>query len=315
LAPYFVGDGMEEEQFRAYCHWVRMVVNPNYMEVSCVENIERRSNLSVEEFFKDYESPGKPVIITDKMVDWPAMKKWNRQKLLEKFQNVKFRTGSGYKMKFKKYIKYLDRNSDMYPLYLFDQNYPDNTDMEGDYKILPYWDEDLFKIVGEEERPPYRWVLVGAPRTGVPFHTDPRATGAWNGLISGKKRWILFAPEHRPIGVGDDTKSDYYESPEAIKWFLDFYPKCNKSQAIECVQRPGEIIFIPSGWWHCTFNIVESYAITQNFASTRFFERVANDLVNDRDSFYRLFESHLEKEGRKDLIKMIEEKKNQTTNK
>ena len=33
----------------------------------------------------------------------------------------------------------------------------------------------------------------------------------------------------------------------------------------ECVTGPGEVMFVPSGWWHCVLNIEESVAITHNF--------------------------------------------------
>lgn len=38
--------------------------------------VERRSNLSYEEFIREYASVGKPVIITDAMKDWKATTKW-----------------------------------------------------------------------------------------------------------------------------------------------------------------------------------------------------------------------------------------------
>lgn len=38
-----------------------------------IDVIERRSNLSYDEFIKEYASVGKPVIITDVMQDWKAL--------------------------------------------------------------------------------------------------------------------------------------------------------------------------------------------------------------------------------------------------
>eukprot|EP01117_Protostelium_nocturnum_P015621 TRINITY_DN6073_c0_g1_i1.p1 TRINITY_DN6073_c0_g1~~TRINITY_DN6073_c0_g1_i1.p1 ORF type:complete len:164 (-),score=40.82 TRINITY_DN6073_c0_g1_i1:147-638(-) len=60
-------------------------------------------------------------------------------------------------------------------------------------------------------------------------------------------------------------------SPEGvIEWFIDFYPETKKPgayQPIEAVMKPGDLIFIPSSWWHTALNLEESIAVTQNFVS------------------------------------------------
>jgi hypothetical protein len=47
------------------------------------------TGLTVEEFIQQYEIPGKPVIITDAMKDWPANKNWTLPALLQKYAHVK----------------------------------------------------------------------------------------------------------------------------------------------------------------------------------------------------------------------------------
>jgi len=187
--------------------------------------------------------------------------------------------------------------------------------MEKEYSIPEWFEEDLFKITGEEDRPPYRWILIGPSGSGVPFHTDPRGTSAWNTVIFGLKRyeytakflviawthlglqsWAMYAPGVQPPGVGPDN-SDYYDAPIATKWYMDVYPTITKAEEkpIECLHYPGETIFIPSGWWHLVYNCGDiNTAVTHNFASSQNFHRVVRDMIYDEgDEFAKIFKRNL----------------------
>lgn len=53
------------------------------------EKIERRSNLSYEQFLKEYLIPDKPVILTGAMEDWPTMSKWGAEYFKSTLSNQK----------------------------------------------------------------------------------------------------------------------------------------------------------------------------------------------------------------------------------
>jgi hypothetical protein len=85
-----------------------------------------------------------------------------------------------------------------------------------DYGIPSAFPDDFFEVL-EEKRPDYKWLLVGAARTGAAFHVDPNATSAWNAVISGSKKWIMFPPSIRPPGVhaGGDV-----DASSVVDWFV-----------------------------------------------------------------------------------------------
>ncbi|CAJ0767392.1 1369_t:CDS:2, partial [Entrophospora sp. SA101] len=88
------------------------------------ETIDRRSNLTMDEFINEYAIPNKPVIITDIVTNWPAFKKWSLEYLVENFGDVKFRA-EAIDIKLKNYIQYAKNTMDESPLYLFDKNFGD----------------------------------------------------------------------------------------------------------------------------------------------------------------------------------------------
>jgi len=43
---------------------------------------------------------------------------------------------------------------------------------------------------------------------------------------------------------------------------------------VECILKAGEMIFVPSTWWHTVLNLEESIAITQNFCNSHNISKV-----------------------------------------
>jgi histone arginine demethylase JMJD6 len=181
----------------------------------------------------------------------------------------------------KYFLKYLKKNSDDSPLYVFDSNYDNDSVSKrllNDYNIPTFFPDDLFELVGESKRPPYRWFLTGPERSGTCVHIDPLGTSAWNTVVEGRKRWVVFKPRiPKDIVKGKDVILKG-EDDEAINYFLDIVPRIKKKytdiEVLEFTQMPGDTVFIPGGWWHAVLNLDNTIAITQNFCSRTNFERV-----------------------------------------
>jgi len=302
--------------------------------------IERISAKQVcpDEFNRRFALTRTPCIITDAMNQWPCFMKtlnskskeenpreWTIDKLQKRFPKDRFKVGSdddGYavRLTMTEFQFYCDEEKnpdygckrDDSPLYVFDGSIFDkeNTkELEKDFDIPDYFSEDLFKYVGHKRRPPHRWVVFGPPRSGSSIHVDPLATSAWNALISGKKRWVLYPPNKgltkpllKPKGIGLDG--------ESITWFQKAYPitqtrewsevgGCPKS--FDVVQNAGEIMFVPDGWWHAVLNVTQTVAVTQNFCTTPRFDAVYRATRRGRPKMSKKWLEKLKAKGRHDL--------------
>jgi len=226
---------------------------------------------------------------------WPALRRWDPENMKSdpSIRNRLFKVGEddggkSIKMKMKHFLRYMQENRDDSPLYVFDSAFDEDKrakNLLDDYTVPVYFEEDLFHLVGERRRPPYRWFLVGPKRSGTTVHIDPLGTSAWNTLVFGKKQWVLFPP-HVPKrivkGKGLVWKD---EDDEAIHYFMNILPRIkNRAEASggagdhegfachEFVQHAGETVFIPHGWWHAVLNLTDTVGITQNYCSSRNFD-------------------------------------------
>ncbi len=165
-------------------------LSANLLQWCKVENVDRRENLSVEDFIEQYEKTNKPVVITDIVTKWPAFteKRWTRESLLRDHGDKKLYINAGMSMTLKDFFKYCETVEEENPAYLFDPKFGEVCpQLLKDYEVPKYFEEDFFSTMNEK-RPSYRWFLAGPVRSGATFHKDPNHTSAWNACVVGHKK-------------------------------------------------------------------------------------------------------------------------------
>ncbi|KAI1455703.1 Clavaminate synthase-like protein [Annulohypoxylon moriforme] len=269
--------------------------------------IRRFEQLSYDGFAESWSS--KPFILTDCIQRWPVCSDWNIQKLNSKYSNVEFRA-EAVDWPFSVYHEYMSNSEDESPLYLFDKGFAEKMDIRiGKDADAAYWPpecfgSDLFQLLGEE-RPAHRWLIIGPERSGSTFHKDPNATSAWNAVLEGSKYWIMFPPTTQVPGVYVSEDSSEVTSPLSIaEWLLEFHAEARKLPGcVEGICKAGEILHVPSGWWHLVVNLEAGIALTQNFVPKSHLADVLSFLKDKPDqvtgfkrnieSPYKLFEERL----------------------
>lgn len=191
--------------------------------------------------------------------------------LRNQYSSTKFRA-EAVDWPFSAYHDYMANSDDESPLYLFDRKFAEKMNIRvGPGQDSAYWPPecfgpDLFELLGQE-RPAHRWLIVGPKRSGSTFHKDPNGTSAWNAVIQGSKYWIMFPPKTHVPGVFVSEDSSEVTSPLSIaEWLIEFHAEARQQPGcIEGICHAGEILHVPSGWWHLVVNLEDGIALTQNF--------------------------------------------------
>ena len=111
----------------------------------------------------------------------------------------------------------------------------------------------------------WRWLLLGSAAGGTPWHVDAYNTSAWNALVVGLKAWAIFPPWARPDGLRALDYRTMYGALTPLEWFGRVLPSLPRHERpLLCVQRPGELLAVPGGWWHAVLNLAPHAAVSYN---------------------------------------------------
>ena len=263
-------------------------------------SVESAQHLTKAAFRQRYEARNLPVLITDALQHWAA-RKWTVQGLAQSHGDRPVTCGH-YDVALGTYAAYCRTMNgqgeasgkgswvwDDQPLYMFDRHFADRLPGAADaFSVPEYFDDDLFAVLGEA-RPAHRWLIGGPRASGSTWHVDPNGTSAWNAVLSGRKKWIMYPPGAPPPGVHPSADGAEVATPLALaEWFTTFYSAHQERKAeawaaaraagkdpLTCGSVPlefnapeGSLLFVPSGWWHMALNVEpDTLAITQNFVS------------------------------------------------
>lgn len=229
---------------------------------------------------------------------------------------------SSTKVTLREYQRYCANNADgdATPLYVFDPDFlkpdskfDDNGDASGDcvmdsmLKVPPCFSHDEMDCcTGSTYRPlPPAWLLVGVKYSGTPIHNHPW-TVAWNALLSGCKLWCCLPPDvpERYLLLNLDDEDDGSDDDETVAFdisALEWFEQCGDlpENAHIVVQHPGEVVFLPAGWFHVVLNVELSTALSFSLALRKDVPKLMPLLKANDPEFAAFWLEQLAKEGRR----------------
>jgi hypothetical protein len=244
------------------------------------QKIDRRTDLTFDEFMNEYGIPGKPVIISNVIEKWEAKKLWTLDFFREKYGHIIvpiFESGNRfelYETTLGEYIDYMLKEEQEDGVFnLADWEFTrDCPELQGYYKVPDYFKSWLDEAP-QSLLPALRWIYINQKDTGSGLHIDYGNTASWNAIISGKKKWILLNPS--------ESNNIYDGAVDAFNPDLEKFPLYAQSETFYGEQYEGDIMYIPSGWWHQAHNEELTIAVTENFINETNYKNCLWPLVSN----------------------------------
>lgn len=99
-----------------------------------------------------------------------------------------------------------------------------------------------------------RLFMLGAARSAVGWH---RHGAALQMTLHGWKRWFFYPVGRYPPGDGPGGGFSITD------WLEIVYPTLDRAHApLECIQGPGDAVYVPAGWYHAVINLADSLAVS-----------------------------------------------------
>lgn len=254
--------------------------------------LERVDNLTVDDFVDDYLVADKPVIVTDGMKDWAARTRWTPEFFAEHYGDTKVQVYNdlfmligirplkayfehffnqadepGATKRRPGYVRWYTRLKDEDRVPWSDQVFADLRDdwsmpyfLPRSGYLLPFC-PDNGDIDPNSSPFPARGLFISGKGARTALHKDPWGSDAVLCQIHGRKRFYYYPPDQAPYLTSATGQVVDKDNPDPEK-FPDFH-KAEPAYVDELL--PGEMVYVPHGWFHQFDSLTDSISLTWNF--------------------------------------------------
>jgi Cupin-like domain len=236
-------------------------------------SVERRKDLTRRELEREYLAPSpRPVIVTDALSGWPALRKWTPEYFRDAYGSFEV-TVDGEPMSVRDLVDRILASSPEHPApYLRNSllaTWPagilaDVTPLPR--CTVPNWLEN--PLFPSRKSMSYFELYIGGRGAAFPvLHYDGLHTHAFIMMIGGEKEFWVYPPSQsalmypRPAPESNKSQVDDVEHPDLAR-----FPLFGQATPTQFVLGPGETLFVPAGWWHTTRILSASISVSINSA-------------------------------------------------
>jgi len=247
--------------------------------------VPRVPKLSRQAFLDEHYALSRPVVMTGATHDWPAMTRWTLPELKRRFgdrlvavqanrdSDANYEVNSDKlrkEMAFGDFVDLVESAGETNNFYMTANNAGMNNEV-----LRELWDDIVALPEYLRDEPANRGFFWFGPKgTVTPLHHD--LTNNFMAQVRGRKLVRLVAPYELPAVYND---RHCYSSVNLDKIDYDRFPLFRGVSVIDVEIGPGDLLFLPVGWWHYVRGLETS--ITMTFTNFAF--------DNDFSSFYRTY--------------------------
>jgi len=237
--------------------------------------VERRDRLSREEFLRSYYSVNRPVIMLDQMQDWKALSSWSPEYFKERYGNEQVEVMADrssdpqyeiHSESHKRTVRLADfvdlvtsatETNDQYMV-------ANNNALESSHMKQLLSDVIAFPEYLDSSRMDGNVFLwFGPAGTVTPLHHD--VINILIAQVYGRKRFTLIPSFQTHLVY---NRHAVYSEVDCDAADYNRFPLFRDAQRIEVTLEPGEVLFIPVGWWHHVRSLEASISVS--FINFRF---------------------------------------------
>lgn len=236
--------------------------------------LERRSaaELPYPDFVRDYVARNLPVVVENALQDCPARQRWTPEYFRERFGAKRIQVSYNEQMTFADFIDAVLASREeapgpyMYRLFIG----PHMPELLPELEPLnPYaFPRRLASpLMPQQWRRPdgYLKLLIGGIGGRFPtLHYDLENGHATITEIHGDKEFILYPPEDAAFLYPKPDMPNQSTIPDVRQVDLQRFPLYERATQYHTVLHPGDMVFVPSHWWHGARALSPSISICQN---------------------------------------------------
>jgi ribosomal protein L16 Arg81 hydroxylase len=228
--------------------------------------IDTVDTISPEDFKRNYIATNTPLLMRKVTANWPAMKKWSfeyfarlslpKRVCLEK-DNVMQGDTEVEELDYQDYIRRMMQSNGDQP------SRPGYLSVFRIFRAFPHLEKDVdLSIFAQHKVKNATKGWIGPAGTVTGYHID------WGdnvlAQICGRKEVRLVSPKDTPY-MYPSNRFDQGTRPSEVnvdRYDPERFPLFKKAKEHRIILQPGDMLFIPRGWWHYVRSLDKSISVS-----------------------------------------------------